>query len=61
MSNDVWNLVGSDALGLNSNQLVSGFFGLDVLEDESSCSVSKESVVLVGLLEGDDIYLIYDA
>lgn len=40
MCNDVWDLVRSDALGLNSDQLVSSFFWLDVLENESSCSVS---------------------
>ena len=56
MSHNIWDLVLSEALSLNSAKLETAFLGIDLVRHEPSFDVIHDSVVLVGLLNGYNVH-----
>jgi len=56
VGDDVRDLVGSDSLLSDLDELVFSFFLADVSEDESSLNVVEDSVQFTSLLDGDDVH-----
>jgi hypothetical protein len=57
VGHDVRNLVLADSLLDDLAELEAGFFGVNSVWLESTLGVEKDSEVLVGLLDGDDIHV----
>ncbi len=56
VGDDVGDLVGSDGLALDLEELELGLGVLDLVEGDSALDVVQQSVVLVGLGDGDDVH-----
>jgi len=56
VGNDVGDLVGTNSLGSNLQELELSFFLVEWLEDESTLGVVKDSEGLVGLLKTNDVH-----
>ena len=56
MGHDVRDLVGTNGSGLHLAKFEFGFFGFDLLEEESSLNIIENTEILTSLFDGNDVH-----
>jgi len=57
VSDDVWDTLGTKLYPSDFEELVSGFFGGDAVNDEATFDVVEEAEVLAGLFDRDNVHV----